>query len=423
MNLSSSIEVLLSKINEFSRISSIDSNETIKYALRQLLSYWSDVLAVADQASDDELFFLNTSRAVLSEVFILTLAKDCFDSDHLFTHEILRICFNLLIDYINVFIDQNTTFLISNICLIMSISSTLTSSILYTDMNLFNENENHLFEVMRQYIDKDFTHDNLTDGIISFVWNLSDNTLLVPLFLKTGYAKSLIDWIHVCQKKFREDKQIALLSILINMLRHDDGIDQFKTFDTINAIENIPMDSTKILERSMIEILLSDVYHMKLESMEIVDELLRIIIAAAEDAKNCYEGTHISEALAVLTKLFFNDKILLDTLGKTDINLPSTTKHGIIEFFASLLIKFYPNLSFTNNPSDNFTCVLLLNVLELISCHKEYRQIISTNKFLMKIIGSAANNEKNFNDSFMPRTMKRIQEAAVEIQKNLTKKN
>jgi hypothetical protein len=41
----------------------------------------------------------------------------------------------------------------------------------------------------------------------------------------------------------------------------------------------------------------------------------------------------------------------------------------------------------------------------------------------MTIIKSTANNENNFVDTFMPRTMKSIQQAAAEILENIDVKN
>jgi len=64
-----------------------------------------------------------------------------------------------------------------------------------------------------------------------------------------------------------------------------------------------------------------------------------------------------------------------------------------------------------------------LNIFWRISYHPQYSQFIYDNEQLMTIIKSAANNEKNFVDTFMPRTMKSIQQAAAEILENIDVKN
>ncbi|CAF4305507.1 unnamed protein product, partial [Adineta steineri] len=290
-----------------------------------------------------------------------------------------------------------------------------------SDIDLFNEYEYQLLLAMRKYVDQDFTHDDLTDGILSFVWNLSDSTILIPLLLKADYAKSLIEWINTCQTKFRDDKQIALLSILLNMIRHDEGIDQFRSLNTLNAIQHVPIESSQLLQRTMIYILLTDVNQIKLESIQILNMLVQLIIDAANSANHRYDGSHICEPLTVLTKLFYNDEILIDILNKLKIQ-SILTPHSFIELFISLLIKFYENLSVDRSALENFTCTLILNILWLISFHQEYYHIIYNNEQLMNIIKSAANNEKNFIDTFMPRTMKNIQQAAIEILENYHEK-
>ncbi|CAF4245948.1 unnamed protein product [Adineta steineri] len=421
MNLPSRSEIILSKINKFYQINVTDSDEIVKYALQQLLQHWSGVLEAATTASDDELFFLNCSRAFLTNVFTVAWSKDLFKNDHSFTRQVLRTSFDLLINHIDIYTNKTTTFLISNINLIMVLASGLISILWCSDIDLFNDYEYQLLLAMRKYVDQDFTHDDLTDGILSFVWNLSDSTILIPLLLKAGYAKSLIEWINTCQTKFRDDKQIALLSILLNMIRHDDGIDKFRALNTLNAIQNVPIEPSQLLQRTMVYILLTDVNQLKLESTEILNMLVQLIIDAANSANHRYDGSHICEPLTVLTKLFYNDEILIDILNKPKIQ-SILTPHSFIELFISLLIKFYENLSVDRSSLENFTCTLILNILWLISFHQEYYHIIYNNAQLMNIIKSAANNEKNFIDTFMPRTMKNIQQAAIEILKNYHEK-
>jgi len=299
----------------------------------------------------------------------------------------------------------------------MNILSNLISFLWYKDIDLFNENDNQLFIVMREYVDQDFKHDNLTDGIISLIWNISDNTSLVPLLLKTDYAKSLIEWIKICRKKFREDKQNALIYILLNMIRHDDGIQQFNRLNALNIIEQIQIDSDISLPLDMIRVLLTDIEQIKLESMKFLNTIVQLTIDAGTNVEYRHDGSHVCEPLTILTKLIYNDEILYTILCKIE------TKPSIIELFTLLVIKFYPNLSSDNDPLDNFTCVLVLNIFCRISYHPQYSQFIYDNEQLMTIIRSAANNEKNFLDTFMPQTMKSIQQAAAEILENLDVKN
>ncbi|CAF4697435.1 unnamed protein product, partial [Rotaria magnacalcarata] len=78
----------------------------------------------------------------------------------------------------------------------------------------FSKIEDHqLLIAMREHIDQDNKHDNLTDGIISFIWNLSDRTILIPLFINTGYPESVVQWIKIRESKFRDDKLDAPIHI------------------------------------------------------------------------------------------------------------------------------------------------------------------------------------------------------------------
>ena len=104
-----------------------------------------------------------------------------------------------------------------------------------------------LLIAMREHIDQDSTRDNLTDGIISFVWNLSDRTILVPLLLDAGYAHSVLKWIRNREIKFRDDKLDAPIHILHNLSRHDDGIQQlnnsnFILISCINFVKKIQLN-------------------------------------------------------------------------------------------------------------------------------------------------------------------------------------
>lgn len=416
MTLPSRSQIILSKINEFYQINSFDTHEKIKCAFQQLIYQWSEIFEAADDATDDELFYLNVSRAFLTRRFRFTLFKDCFDG-HSFTQDIYRTGLNLLINHIDIFTKKYSssmkTFLISNIILIMEILSHITSFLWYSDIELFHENVYQLLLAMREYVDEDMFHDNLTDGILSFIWNTSDNTSFVPLFLKANYAKSIVEWIQNRQTKFRDDKHYALINILLNFLRHDDGIEQLNHFHALDIIEQIEINSNISLQLDMIRVLLTDINKIKLESMEFLDELIQLIIDAGTNEKYCHDGSHVCEPLTVLTKLFFNQKILSDILSKI-----TTKSEVIIELFISLLSKFYPKLSSNNDPSANFTCVLILNIFSCMSFHQEYYQIIYNNEQLMNIIKNAANNENIFLATFMPRTMKNIQQAAIEILKN-----
>jgi hypothetical protein len=160
------------------------------------------------------------------------------------------------------------------------------------------------------------------------------------------------------------------------------------------------------------------------------------VLEAVNDASND-ELFYLNVSRGFLTQIFasayskdyftndhlFTRKILRIGFDLHIILCKIETKSSIIELFTSLLIKLYPNLSSDNDPLQNFTCVLVLNIFWRISYHPQYSQFIYDNEQLMTIIKSTANNENNFVDTFMPRTMKSIQQAAAEILENIDVKN
>ncbi|CAF2966594.1 unnamed protein product, partial [Rotaria sp. Silwood2] len=215
MNSSSHTQIVLSKINKFHRLTTSDSDITIKNAMQEILHLWPEVLAAIDQATDDdELFTLNISRAVLTQVFTIILSKDFFNKDHLLVREIFFSCFNILVNHAYIFKTTNSTprtiFIDSNVRLLMKMITSITSLVKFQNDDFSNIDDQQLFIAMREHIDQDCKHDNLTDGIISLIWNLSDRTILVPLFLNTDYAYSVIEWIKTRETKFLK----RLLSII-----------------------------------------------------------------------------------------------------------------------------------------------------------------------------------------------------------------
>jgi hypothetical protein len=116
--------------------------------------------------------------------------------------------------------------------------------------------------------------------------------------------------------------------------------------------------------------------------------------------------------------LFYNDEILQNILSNNETK-PSSTTRSIIELFASLLFKFYPKRNLDNDLVDNYTCVVILNLFWLISNHEKYRPVIRDCEQLMDLMKNAVNDEQSFKDTFMPRTMKSIQQAAKDILGNV----
>ena len=426
---STNSELIIKKLDGFNRLKMDDSDEKIKTTIQGILHLWPDIVAAGDTANEDELFTLNVSRATLTQVFAIVLSKDIFHNDHLLIREIFFSCFNILVKHANIFRDNYSVFINSNVRLLIKMLTSIASTVNFQNGDLSETADKELLIAMREHVDQDSKHDNLTDGIISFIWNLSDRTILVPVLLEAGYASSIVQWIEDRQTKFRDDKLDAPIHILHNLSRHDDGIDQLNTYDAVKVIEGIKFETTTFddidnmkLHIAMIRTLLTDIEEIKNDRTnypnQIVNMLVELSTKAAKNERCRCSGSHVSEPLTVLVKLLYNNDILEDTMSN-NTSESSLNAQTIIELFASLLIKFYPKINLDSDILEKYTCVVVFNFFWLISKYEKYRELIGNHTQLMEIVTNADNDEQGFKDTFMPRTMKSIKQTAGDILENL----
>jgi len=85
-------------------------------------------------------------------------------------------------------------------------------------------------------IQKDHTLGILNRRILSFFWNLSDITVLIPILLKCDLAKRVVRWLSQAPMIIDKDRR-PFISIVHNIARHDDGADELNKHDAINAIK------------------------------------------------------------------------------------------------------------------------------------------------------------------------------------------
>ena len=74
---------------------------------------------------------------------------------------------------------------------------------------------------------------------------------------------------------------------------------------------------------AMIRALLTDINQIKFDSTKysnkIVNMLIQLSIDAAKNERYRHNGSHVSEPLTVLVKLFYNDEILHNILSNNEI--------------------------------------------------------------------------------------------------------
>lgn len=419
-------QTILPVLNQYHRLTSTDDDAKVRKATSDILRLWPQILKIADRATDDELFELNISRSAISTVISVAFSKESLQQDTRFIREIFFGCFELLSDHAETFRRAQSAFLDSNVRLIVKMLTKVASSTQFKSSDFAREKDQTLFCAIREHVDNEDAHDDLTDDVISCIWNLSDKTVLVPILLKTGYSSSVLEWVKMREKKFKESKIDAPIHILHNLSRHDDGIDQLNRYHALAVIDKVRVNSRTNADNddlrlriAMIQALLSDVSEIRSDASNypdrIVDMLIQLSIDTAKADRHRHEGSHVSEPLTVLMKLFHNDKILHYTLSKMDTKTPA-----MIDLVGSLLTRCYPKLTADESVLENYTCVVVLNVLRLISNHQKYRTSMADYQALINVIKQAASDQVIFVDRVMPKTMQSIKQAANNILNNLS---
>ncbi|CAF3969817.1 unnamed protein product, partial [Rotaria sp. Silwood1] len=168
-----------------------------------------------------------------------------------------------------------------------------------------------------------------------------------------------------------------IVNIIHNISRHDDGADELKKFDGLLILKDIQSKYSSVLGNeenliiSMAIILLSTPQQIRSDNKrmnKILTQLLQIIIEAAKSENYRHQGTlhlHVSEPLAVFTKLFTDDHSLKYVLNDAETN-PKLDVSLKINLFIDLFMKFRDAFE-EKNQLEQFTCTALLNILWSIS--------------------------------------------------------
>jgi len=333
-------------------------------------------------------------------------------------------------NYANIFQTSHSIYIESNIRLLLCICSSVTTTVIFEPNDFTNNHEQNLLIAIREYIDQSQNYDDLTEGCVSLVWNLADRTNLVPILLQTGYAESVIKWVEQRKTKFPKQNGQAPIHILHNLLRHDDGIDKFNELNTKAIVGELETDpdlcaDDLIIYVTMIRALLSDYEQIKAETdrypSEHVDTLVGFVFNATEDERYRFENSHLSEPLTVLVKLFANQQILDETFMDTETD--SITIQEFIKNLTDVFEKLYSKINVSKDLLDTYTCVAILNLFNYIFEHEIYQTKIENTEQLLTILNKVIHDEFEYVDTFMPRTMKSIKEAAINIHKNFSKED
>ncbi|CAF0868293.1 unnamed protein product [Rotaria sordida] len=89
--------------------------------------------------------------------------------------------------------------------------------------------------------------DNQTTFVIlSFFWNLSDRTVIVPWLLDIGLVKTMLECLQRIEISSETAKQI--INIIHNISRHDEGADELNKFHGLVILKNIQSNNSQALD-------------------------------------------------------------------------------------------------------------------------------------------------------------------------------
>ncbi len=245
---------LMSRLQSFKTLS-LTSNESKKQAWLQFISIWSDVLQVSP--SDAPSCYNECARLLpllFKTVSFYTIRKDvhvarenCFACITQLDQS--RIKNYLLLDREQQQLPENQIYY-KHVYYLFLIGAQTASFVPFEtiDDQRFIDNHVQLFiflierveENMPEHsstiVEKDYTLGILNDHILSFFWNLSDRTVLIPILLKCDLAKRVVGWLSQAAMLTEKDRR-PFISIAHNIARHDDGADELNKYDAINAIK------------------------------------------------------------------------------------------------------------------------------------------------------------------------------------------
>jgi hypothetical protein len=275
------------------------------------------------------------------------------------------------------------------------------------------------------------------DSILGLIWNLVDDTILVPTMIQANCATYAIKWISM--KDVSLDIQTSCLHIIHNIARHEKGVKALNDADCITVLREFKqriLDPNKN-NNDELYIELRLVYCMALSLLtepkenredlnnlrKILNQLMQLAVDAgqSENNKSTNGGFHVSEPIVVLTKLCVHDEILNYVLNESIVN--NMKAKSKVDFFCQLLMKFRGALA-SEDELDQLTLTALFNIVWSISFHDEYiEELKSNSKFLMTVKSLANDNGEALVEQYVPNHMSSVSQAANGILWNLDENN
>ncbi|CAF3183024.1 unnamed protein product [Rotaria socialis] len=296
-------------------------------------------------------------------------------------------------------------------------------------MDEFSKKYESLMKELREFIDeffiniKDLYQDkmymDLIDHILNIIWNLTDTTALVPMFVSAEYAKSVAEWIQklsVRDPKERATK--AVIAIIHNLSRDKKGLKALREKNLFEILTECKIllhvededESNKLRQPfGMSLIALATSYDEQKRNESLICIVSGELFSKCKKAASCenwkFDGFHLSEFLNSLEVAFSNDTVVRHILDDN-----TGIKSESITFFAALLVSCY-GLLFNQEADDleKRTSEALLQILLCISNFPEYlKPLKEHNQFYVLIEGFAKQPKPNIANQPKQDIVKRI---------------
>ncbi|CAF2641660.1 unnamed protein product [Rotaria sp. Silwood2] len=274
-------------------------------------------------------------------------------------------------------------------------------------------------------VEKDYALSSISIEILRLLWDLADQTRLVPTLLKCGLAKRVIGWLAQSAMLTDESRK-PLISIVHNIARHDDGVDELNKHGAIDVIET--MDS-RILVISMTLAFLSSPEQLKRDKKgmnAVLNQLLQLVMDSAKSDQYRYDGFHVSEPLEVLIETM-DSRILVISMTLAFLSSPEQLKRdkkGMNAVLNQLLQLVMDAAKSDQYRHDGFHVSEPLEVLvKIISFQPNYAQELAKDEKLIEIIQKFAENDKDQDiiEQYKTRSMESIKQATNGILHNVNR--
>jgi hypothetical protein len=442
-NISQYIEAITAKIQELIQLS--EKTDIFDQLQATLKTYINDILSIT------QCLHILSDEILHGIFYSLIYAESTIDLFEIFEHnpKYARIVCNrsfdmlslpVIIDFLN---DKYPSELFTHIAYVFrTITHRIQTTIEYVTFTKTDlENQVPSLRLLVEFVDRnkkklDQIEMNITiDSALNLIWELVDDTNLVPTLLETNCATYFVQWISI--KDISMEIQRPCIHILHNLARHEKGVEALNNAKCINALKEFKqriLDPNKTNNDELyveLRLLYCMVISLLTEPKEnredldnlrkVLDRLMQLVVDAGQSDNNKRGGFNVSEPLVVLTKLSVHDEILHYIINEAQVqNMQAKSK---ISFFCQLLIKFRGALAGDNN-LDQLTLTAVFNMIWSISFHDQYvDELKSDSKFLITVKSLANDGGEALVEQYVPAHMSSIAKAANGILWNLDEDN